>query len=90
MAELRITNFTAYNLTEHEILEGSLLNYSQRCTFQNELANVSTQLSELTIDVTNPMEAVQQQAFLRGQQKLLQHFLETDKRAQEAINALNS
>ena len=89
MAEIRTNNFTSYTLGDSEILEGSLLNYAQKCLLQNELADVSIQLSELQIDMTNPLAAAQEQSYLRGQQKVLQYILDRSEKAQEAVNALN-
>ena len=85
MAMLQISSFTSYSLSEREYLEGCVLNQSQLCLLQTELCNVATQLSELNIDPMNPMLAIQEQAFLRGQQKLLQNMIERSAKAQEEL-----
>jgi hypothetical protein len=85
MAQVIINSFTAYSLSEREYLEGCVLNVSQQCLLQTELAQVATQLAELQIDPLNPLSAVQEQAFLRGQQKLLQNLIERSTKAQEEL-----
>jgi len=85
MAQIVINSFTSYTLTEQEYLQGCVLNQSQLCLLQTELSQVATQLSELQIDPLNPMAAVQEQAFLRGQQKLLQNMIERSAKAQEEL-----
>jgi len=77
---------TRYTLSEQELLEGAILNQSQICLMQTELADVNIQLSELQIDVNNPLAAAQEQAFLRGQQKLYQHMLDRSEKAQEVLS----
>lgn len=85
MAQVIVNSFTSYSMSEREYFEGCILNVSQQCLLQTELAQVATQLSELSIDVTNPLLAVQEQAYLRGQQKLLQNLLDRSIKAQEEI-----
>lgn len=68
-------SFTSYDLTEREVLEGSVLSITQKQLIQNDLSQVAEQLLALTVDPKDPRDFAQQHSFLTGQMGVLRMLL---------------
>jgi hypothetical protein len=83
---LRSTNsFTSYDLTDSEVLQGSILNDLQIQVIQNEMAQVAEQILQLAYDPLNPQKFVQDDSFLKGQLSVLRVMLMRSSESKEAI-----
>ena len=77
--------FSTYELTDDQALEGSRLTTLQTMVIQNLLANTAISRTNLEVDVANPNEFAQQEAFLKGQIELLQYILDSSIAANESL-----
>lgn len=68
--------FTSYNLTPQQKLEGSTLTDDQLKVIQTEHSTVAAQLLGLTYDPKDPTQFGLDQAFLRGQLSTFQWLME--------------
>lgn len=75
MAKIAVGTFTHWDLTNPEILAGSILTTDQKHLLQNELAQVAENKLALTFDTTNPTKFAQDEAFLSGQMSILRVML---------------
>lgn len=75
MAQQIPNSFSSYELSEAEVLQGSILNPAQKLVVQNELSMVSQQILDLRLDPLNPMSHVQEDSYLKGQMSILRLFL---------------
>jgi len=67
MAIIIPNDFTSYQLTEQEELEGSILTITQKQVIQNHLSAAAHEKNALEYDPENPQRFVQQEASLKGQ-----------------------
>jgi hypothetical protein len=83
---IRSTNsFTSYDLTDSEVLQGSILNDLQIQVIQNEMSQVAEQILQLSYDPLNPQKFVQDDSFLKGQLSVLRIMLLRSSESKEAI-----
>jgi len=68
--------FTSYELTEQEIVSGSILTELQTAVIQNRLATIVKAKLELKLDCNNINLFVQQEADLAGRMVELQSILD--------------
>ena len=76
MAELISNTFTSYNLTDEEILQGSLLTITQRQIIQTNISMAAEEKLALEFDVTEPNKYIQKEAGLAGQIAALKYILD--------------
>lgn len=83
MAILSTNPFTSYELTESEVLQGSILTQTQTQLLQTERTQVATQILNQTFNPADPT-SVQNDAFLKGQLSVYNLLLDrTDEAALE-------
>lgn len=75
MAQIINNKFTAYKLSPEEEALGYLFNENNLYMLQNELAAIAETKLNLKLDPNNPMEFMQQEAFIAGKMDLLSYFL---------------
>ena len=85
MATPTPNQFTSYDLSEQEQIQGSILSLEQERVLQNEKASVAEQLLALKFDTLNPGTFTQDHAFLSGQLAVFTSLLETSQTVQRAL-----
>ena len=81
-------SFTSYDLTEREVLEGSVLSITQKQLIQNDLAATAEQILNLVYDPTSPLEFVQQDANFKGYMQALRAILARSDEAEVALRRI--
>lgn len=76
MADLIANSFTTYQLTDEEMIVGSILTIAQKQVLQNMLSVSAEEKIVLEYDVKCPETFIQQEAYKRGQIELLQYILD--------------
>jgi len=84
MAIIIPNDFTSYQLTEQEELEGSILTITQKQVIQNHLSAAAHEKNALEYDPENPQRFVQQEASLKGQLDAYHFILASSEAAEEA------
>jgi hypothetical protein len=75
MAKITTGTFTHWELTNTEILAGSILTTDQKNILQNELAQIAENKLNLDFDPLNPTKFAQDEAFLKGQMSIIRVML---------------
>jgi hypothetical protein len=86
MAVLIPNDFSSYNLTEDETLQGSILTIQQQQVIQNQLAVVALEKINLLYDPESPKSFIQREASLQGQLNILRFLLECSDAAILQLN----
>lgn len=90
MANITVGTFTHWNLSTQEVLQGSVLNQSQKQLLQNELATIGEQIVNLEYNPDRPLEFVQNDAHLKGQMAVIRYMLmRSDESEQQLKNLAN-
>jgi len=89
MAQTIVTSFTAYDLTEQEGLQGSILNTLQRQVMQNQLATIAEEKLRLEFNPEHPLLFAQREAELRGKLDLLDFLMEASETSNAILNNPN-
>jgi len=84
MATIKPNTFTSYEFTDGEQRVAAILPDLTKMNFQNKLAEVATQRLNLSVDPVNFNSFIQEEAFLAGQQSILQYFLDESDAAIQA------
>lgn len=88
MAKIGIGTFTHYDLTQREILAGSVLSGDQQAVIQNELAIIAEQRCNIDYDPLNPVKFAQDESFLKGQMSILRVMLLRSKESEYQLQNL--
>lgn len=80
-------SFTSYDLSEAEILQGSILSVQQKQVLQNELSQCAEQILALEFVPTNPLKFTQDDSFLKGQMSVLRVILLRSDEAEKSLLA---
>jgi len=86
MATLIPNDFSSYNLTEEEAIQGSVFTTLQKQVIQNQLSNAAIEKNNLELDTNNPLQFAQQEASLAGQIAAFRFLLDTSAVAEEELN----
>lgn len=78
--------FHAFNLSEEEVLQGSVLSPLQKQVVQNMIAAHAVDRLNRKIDVDNIMKTVQEDAENQGYIRALRYLLEESDRCLETLN----
>ena len=89
MSRVIPNDFTSYELTEKEEIDGSVLTTLQKQRIQNALSNAAMEKNSLSFDPTNPTRFAQQEASLKGQMDAYRFILDSSAIAEEALNQSN-
>lgn len=79
MSSIIANSFTTYQLTDEEVLEGSVLTIGQREVLHNLLSINAEEKLALEYDVTNPETFIQQESYKKGWIDCIQHILDTSE-----------
>jgi hypothetical protein len=88
MASMIPNTFTTWELTEKEVLRGSIFNIEQRQVLQNQLSIIAEEKLEIAFDVNSPNEFVQLEAFKSGQIELITYLLAASESAEQELPLL--
>ena len=89
MAILIPNDFSSYQLTEQEELEGSILTITQKQVIQNYLSAAASEKNGLEYDPDSPTRFVQQEASLKGQMDAYRFILASSDTAEEQLTTPN-
>jgi hypothetical protein len=81
--------FTSYELSERNVLEGSILNQFQKALIQNQLSEIAEQIMGLVFDTKDHAAFVQQDAFLKGQMSILRVLLLRSEESEKQLLSLS-
>ncbi len=85
MAHLIPNDFSSYQLTEQEEMEGSILTITQKQVIQNYLSAAASEKIGLEIDPENKEKFIQQEASLKGQIDAYRFILSASDAAEELL-----
>lgn len=88
MSNLQINSFTSYDLSDRQILEGSVFSPEQLMVLQNHLADYAEQKISLDFDPKNSEQFLQDEASLKGKIEFLQYLISNSAASIEALQAL--
>ena len=83
MAVLIPNDFSSYELTEQEEIEGAKLTITQKQLIQNYLSGAAIEKNGLEYDHNNSERFIQQEASLKGQMDAYRHLLDSSDAADE-------
>lgn len=89
MAHLLPNSFSSYNLTEEDIIEGSILTNLQLQVIQNLLATKAEEKLALEYNIDKPNEFIQQEAYHKGAIDLLRYLIDQSIACTEIRNNPN-
>ena len=89
MSILSQNEFTAYDLTADEYLQGCLLTIAQKEVIQTLRASVASEKLSLILDVNNVHRFAQQEADLKGKLAILTHILDCSEAAELQLRDQN-
>ncbi len=84
MAVLVPNQFSSYNLTEEETLQGSILTITQQQVMRNHMASIAAERLSHAYDPNDKLGSIQQEAENRAQIDLIMYFLDQSDAAVEA------
>ena len=87
MAHLIPNDFSSYQLTEQEELEGAILTITQKQVIQNYLSAAASEKIGLEYDPESTERFVQQEASLKGQIDAYRFILAASDSAEELLTA---
>lgn len=76
MAQIKINQFTEYELTEQEQLAGAIFTENNLMVLQNLRSQQSSSILQMEVNPSDYPAYVQQEAFARGQLAMLDFILE--------------
>lgn len=85
MANITTGTFTHFNLSQEEILSGSILTLTQSQLLQTELAQIAELRLEVVFDPANPLKFAQEEAFLKGQMSVIRNLIDRSKEAEQLL-----
>jgi hypothetical protein len=85
MAHLIENDFTSYELTPEEMLQGSILTITQRQCIQNQISVIAMEKIALELDTNNPIAFAQQEAYKKGGLEVLKHLKDLSEAAVEEL-----
>ncbi len=85
MAHLIPNDFSSYELTEQEEIEGAILTITQKQVIQNYLSAAACEKNGLEYDPAEPLKFAQQEASLKGQIDAYRFILSASDAAEEFL-----
>jgi hypothetical protein len=85
MAVLIDNEFSTYELTDEELIQGQMLTITQRQVVQNQLSMVAAEKLAIQPDPACLDSYIQQEAYARGQIDALRYLLTCSDAAQEQM-----
>jgi hypothetical protein len=88
MSVMKINEFTEYDLTEQDAIQGACISGLQKQVIQNRVASLARQLLQLKFNPLNPTEIALEQAAIQGRLDGLQEILEQSAEAENVLKQL--
>lgn len=85
MSQLITNDFSSFDLTEEEELQGTLLTVTQVQVIQNHLSAVAAEKIALEYDSANPILFAQQEAYKKGQLETYRFILDSHEAAKQRL-----
>lgn len=85
MARLIDNEFSSYELSDDEALQGAILTITQKQHIQNLLSEAAMEKIGLQLDMTNPHLFIQQESSLKGQIDAYRHMLTCSEVAEDQM-----
>lgn len=89
MSKIIPGTFTRYELTEVEMLNGTILNEMQLQRLRNHLADIADQILLLEFDSESPKKFMQDDAHLKGQLGFIRFLIDSSEEATKALQELS-
>lgn len=70
------SQYMRYDLSKEEELQAGVFSHLQKCYLSNMMLDATDQKNNLDLDVNNPREFIQQEAFLKGQISVLRMLID--------------
>lgn len=86
MPTLLPCQFSRYQMTEEEALQGALLTTLQICCIQNQIADIASRKLNLVYNPQNPTDFAQQISWYQGQLEALEFLLSASEAANLQLN----
>ena len=86
MSKILSNSFTSYELTEEQVLQGSILNVLQKQVLQNHLATFAEE--KLALDYTPEAkdQFLQKEAYLKAKIDLVRYLLDSSTMSEELLS----
>ena len=85
MSKLIPNSFTAYDLTDDEVLQGSIFNTLQLQVLHNHLASYAEEKIALDYDPSNKERFLQDEASLKAKIEILNYLIEASQASLDVI-----
>jgi len=79
------TRFTAYELSDEEVLQGSIFTILQTQVLQNHLATAAEEKLSLNYDPDNKERFLQEEAYLKAKLDFIQYLLDSSAISKETL-----
>jgi hypothetical protein len=80
-----MNSFQSYPLSDEAILQGSILNHTQKQVIHNARTLIAEQILSLSYDPANPHEFVQNDAHLKGQLAAFTFLLDRSTEVEQSL-----
>lgn len=77
--------FSSYELTDEEAIQGAIFTITQKQVLQNQLAMLAGEKLALEFDVNKPNKFIQDDSFKKGQIDLIKYLLDCSIVAEEQL-----
>jgi len=85
MATAIDNEFSSYELTDEEALQGAIFTITQKQCLQNQLSQLAGEKLALEFDVNSPNKFIQDDAFKKGQLDIIKYLLDCSLVAEEQL-----
>ena len=79
------SKYIRYELSEEEILQGSILSPQQEMVIQNQISDLADRIINLRFDPLNPVQFGLEQADAQGQIIALSYLLDSSRNAKQTL-----
>lgn len=87
--QIKINQFTEFDLSDDEIISGSILSTEQKALLQNDLADLAMRRANIKYDIANPGPSLLEDAALVGQINFIQYLFARNDSAFESQKAVH-
>jgi len=85
MATAIDNEFSSYELTDEEAIQGAIFTITQKQVMQNHLAQIAGEKLALEFDVTNPNKFIQDDSYKKGQLDFVKYLIDCSLVAEEQL-----
>lgn len=84
------TNLNEYELTDDELLRGSILSQEQIAIYRNEISRLTRMYMSIKHDMSNPLPTIAEQIALSGQISIYEALISTHMTVVSDVNSSNN